>query len=245
MKPIIGISCSFNQQQRRITLKQDYSWAIIQNGGLPVLIPRTNEWLLLEQYSSRLDGLLLSGGGDIDPELYQEQRIKSLRLIDVDPAQDQFEIALLRCFLKVKKPILAICRGMQILNVGLQGTLYQDLSLMISKVGSHQSKYLKKDLFHQVNFKEGTKIAKILGKTRIVNSHHHQAVKELGCGLIVSGLSTDGVVEAIELEGEAWVVGVQWHPERLNNHYDMSELFSAFLQHALTKKGIDSNSNKL
>ncbi|HOJ76930.1 MAG TPA: gamma-glutamyl-gamma-aminobutyrate hydrolase family protein [Bacillota bacterium] len=236
MKPVIGISCSFNQQQKIITLKQDYSLAIVKNGGLPVLIPRMDEKSLLEQYSIQLDGLLLSGGGDIDPALYQEQRIKSHRLTNVDPEQDRFEIALFRYFLKEKKPILAICRGMQILNVGLGGTLYQDLSLMISKVGSHQSKYLKKDLFHQVNFKEGTKIAKILGKTRIVNSHHHQAVKKLGQGLIVSGHSTDGVVEAIELEGEPWVVGVQWHPERLTTSYAMSELFRVFLQQALIKR---------
>lgn len=228
MKPFIGISCNQPRGSGEMFLKTDYVAAIIKNGGLPVLIPVNQDEGLLRDLLLVCQGLLLTGGGDIDPAFYGMEMLPQANL-NVDRERDLFEIGLAKHALDSKMPILAICRGMQVLNVCLQGTLFQDLNLELPNSGVHQGDQVSGQIFHQVFFKRNTYLRNLLGEQVLVNSFHHQAIKELGNGLIISGESTDGIVESIEGGKDAWMIGVQWHPERMTEEDSMQALFGEFI----------------
>ncbi len=160
------------------------------------------------------DGLLLPGGGDIEPSYYGEARDPACGV--PNPLRDTAEPKLFHAFLKADKPVLGICRGVQLMNVALGGTLYQDIK-PLSGV-PHNDHWCK---VHTVTIRRGTLLEKLLGedspKTLLVNSQHHQAAKKIAPGLTLSALSEDGFVEALELAEAAFCLGVQWHPERLSD----------------------------
>ncbi len=230
--PIIGITTSVNEDESVLQMNRSYPAAIAQAGGLPVLLPLTGSGAAIGYYAAMCDGLLLSGGDDIDPSAYGEAQ--SWRCGTVNPPRDAFELALCREFLRLRKPILAICRGIQLLNVALGGTLYQDLQSELPDSLAHQQKQLPRYTSHPATIAEGSLLSGICGTEAIaVNSHHHQAVAIPGHGLTITATAPDGVIEAIELPGHPFCLGVQWHPERLWDQPDTkihARLFTAFVE---------------
>jgi putative glutamine amidotransferase len=212
-RPLIGITIGYSSQDREIfSLRDDYVRAVEKAGGLPlVLAPGTADDApaLLDH----LDGLLLTGGADVDPELYGEAPHESVTR--VIPERDALEIALCREALRRDMPLLAICRGQQVLNVATGGTLVQDLASQWKGAVNHDPEGERWSPAHDVRILPGTRLREILGEERVaVNSFHHQAVREPGRGTVVSAYSEgDDVVEAIEVPGRRLALGVQWHPE--------------------------------
>ncbi len=172
------------------------------------------------------DGFLLSGGGDIDAGWYQEE---PLHCNNISSQRDRFEIELVRHILAGNKPLFAICRGMQVLNVALGGTLVQDLPTQMPSDINHNMTKVNDEVVHSVCLQQGSPLKSILkcDKT-MVNSYHHQSVKKIAGGLKISALAEDGVVEAIYAPEQVFCLGVQWHPEILNNS-DTENLFYAFI----------------
>ncbi len=192
------------------------------------MLPAVQTEGILRVYGELIGGLLLSGGGDLHPSFYSEE--PCWKLGEVSLVRDRFEIALLRLVLDVGKPVLGICRGMQVLNVALGGTLYQDLPTQVPASLQHRQKGARKEPVHEVKLKKGSLLADVLGAERIwVNSFHHQAVKDVAPPLEAVAWSADGVVEAVELPGRGFVVGVQWHPEDLLEEDHAAALFRGFV----------------
>lgn len=208
MKPRIGILTSLDrvEEQGRFCLNTNYLEAIVEAGGLPFLIPAVSR---PEVYLSQVDGILLPGGADLDPVLYGQEPDRKLGRIE--PALDLAEQALLKVALSQKLPLLGICRGMQALVVAQGGTLYQDLSLQGTTL-SHRQIVPGNHPWHSINIEEGSILAEFLGEKARVNSFHHQGAQKL-VGLRPIAKSPDGVIEAVA--GEGFVLGVQWHPERM------------------------------
>ncbi|MHA6260187.1 gamma-glutamyl-gamma-aminobutyrate hydrolase family protein [Sporosarcina sp. CAU 1771] len=213
MKPVIGITTDVENGKRHV-LNDRYIQAVERAGGLPILIPTGIE-KDLRQITGLLDGLLLSGGSDLNPLLFGEEPHRNLG--DVTPARDQIEIELAKIMLELDKPILGICRGEQILNVVSGGNLYQDIHAQNEKkVLQHAQNSPRGHLTHYVQVEKGSLLESIVGETEIlVNSYHHQAVKYVPKPYQISGVSSDGIVEAIESTEHRFVLGVQWHPEEL------------------------------
>jgi len=188
-------------------------------GAMAVMIPSLNgsTWrgdVTLDDYADRLDGLILHGGADVCPETYGETPLKPEW--NGDRIRDVYEIALVEAFRKRQKPVFGICRGLQLLNVALGGTLYQDIATQVTGLRVHRDPVTYDQNFHDVDLLPGSHLASLypgIGRTRI-NSVHHQAVKVLAPGMVVEARSEeDGVIEAIRLPGPSYVAAVQWHPE--------------------------------
>ena len=239
MKPLIGISGRQDISARLhrsaiYSVGQTYVQAIQKVGGTPVIIPPTMaeaDWAVL---LAHLDGLLLSGGGDIAPLHYQQEAEPCLG--GVDEARDDSELGLLRQWLLLNRPLLAICRGHQVLNVAVGGSLYQDIATYMPDALDHAytpARPMKK-VVHSVRIAPDSRLAKILGVTTLpVNSAHHQSVKTPGHGIQVTAHAPDGVVEAIELGSHPFCIGVQWHPEAMVKATEsMWPLFEAFISAA-------------
>lgn len=233
MKPIIGISCSQRRWAGEYYLRTDYVRAIAENGGAPLLIPINQDSKVLADSLEYCDGLLLTGGGDLGPGFHRNRL--PIYLENVDEERDWFEIGLVKLVLQSGKPILAVCRGLQVLNVALYGTLYHDINTELPNSGMHQPDSIVSEASHPVYFKENTRLFNIFGEEALVNSAHHQAIKNLGKKLTIGALSPDGLIEAVEGE-EGFVIGIQWHPERLLHIPPMNHLFRCF---------IDACSNKV
>jgi putative glutamine amidotransferase len=205
---------------------ETYVEAVQETGALAVLLPvdrRSPEALL-----DRIDGLMVIGGADLDPSVYGEPRSEHTEKTYRE--RDEFELALTRAALERRLPFLGICRGMQLLNVALGGTLNQHL---VDGDGTNTHRRVIGTFSgteHEIDLEPGSLAAGALGEpVHEARCHHHQAIERLGSGLVVSGRARDGVVEAIELaDGDGWVLGVQWHPEA----GDKRELFHAFARAA-------------
>lgn len=173
-------------------------------GVVPVVLPPTNDVSIIRAYAQMADGLVLTGGGDIDPQLYGEQKEKTCA--DVHRLRDEFEISLTHEMIKLGKPILGICRGIQVINVALGGTLWQDID-----VKSHA------DITHDIpthTVKLSGKMLELFSRDEIItNSYHHQAIRVLGKGLTAVAHSTDGHIEGVWCDGYPFLCGVEWHPE--------------------------------
>lgn len=235
-RPIIGLTADVMTLDgaRRHTLRDSYVSAILNAGGAPVLIPCTdNEEAALAVYRC-LDGLVLTGGGDVDPALYGEGE-DGTEMNSISPWRDTTELKLTQQALADDLPVLGICRGHQVLNVAAGGTLYQDIpgNLPPSSTDHRGSTYtLNRGLLtHSVRLEPSCKLAAILGTPELmVNSLHHQGVKLPGQGLRVVGASPDGMAEALESEQHRWVMSVQWHPEELwRKQPEAASLFKAFV----------------
>jgi putative glutamine amidotransferase len=235
--PVIGITCSFMYRpsdpyhtQRYFFLNQPYVTAIHEAGGIPVILPVGLEARYPNKMIGMLDGLLLPGGGDIDPNTYGDY--PNEKLGRVDPRKDRTEIDLFTLAFNQNMPILGICRGVQLLNIALDGTLYQDIAGQIRMSMNHYPEYPASEMCHKVDIEKGTRLYKILGESIIwVNSSHHQAIKLHGKGLVVNAKSPDGVTEGLEQPSKKWVIGVQWHPELYwRNDRLMTKLFKEFVE---------------
>ena len=229
MKPIIGVTTDVDETGSQFT-RLAYIEAVQKAGGVPIILPTGNDQDV-EQICRMLNGLLLTGGGDVDPSYFNED--PDPKLGDVTPERDSIELLLVSHMLKADKPILGICRGMQLLNIHFGGTVYQDLD---SQYGDtlikHSQKARSEFPTHSVTVKPQTKYHLIVNEDHIrVNSFHHQALKGIGGPLIVSGESPDGVAEAVESTEHAFVLGLQWHPELLLKRQDANsaKLFAAFI----------------
>jgi putative glutamine amidotransferase len=230
--PLVGVPCYSGERAGSgrpfYGNNQSYVRALIGAGLAPLLIPPMDE-AALEAVCARLDGLLLSGGEDVDPAFYGEERLPECQAPDRE--RDAMELALARMALARDLPVLGICRGIQTLNVARGGTLYQDLGTQLPETHPHAMSHLPRaTLTHEIVVERGSHLAEILGVERLgVNSLHHQAVREPGTGLKVVALADDGVVEAMEATDRRFVVAVQYHPEELIETDELSrKLFAAF-----------------
>jgi len=203
-------------------------------GANPVLIPSGLPDDVLRGLVQRLDGILFSGGGDIEPQRYGAETHPSLSY--VDPDRDSVEFFLLEKTLQTRLPFLAICRGIQVLNVSLGGTLYIDVPSQIPDALKHNynpGEIPLDYLAHEVQLERGSRLADIVDISTVeVNSTHHQAIKDLAPGLRPVAYAPDGLIEAVEVNGYGFGLGLQWHPERLVAHAPMLALFRAFVEAA-------------
>lgn len=199
-------------------MNQRYFLATTMVGGVPWMIPLLDDDIpTLRAIYERLDGLLIPGGVDLDPRQYGHEIIPECG--NLDPARDRVELQLARWAIEDGKPVFGLCRGLQIINVALGGTLWQDLATQKPEMIKHDyfptAGYARQHLAHTVSVDRSTRLGQLLDRPgeMKVNSMHHQGVRDLGEGLVVSARASDGLVEALELPGDAFVVGVQWHPE--------------------------------
>jgi putative glutamine amidotransferase len=230
MKPLIGITMNLEVQPARSmnALDHDYGKAVHQAGGIPVPVLGIDG--CIPDLVKRCDGFLFSGGDDIHPRFYHEKPIPGAKLEISADRRTQFEIRLLKAAYKAKKPILAICGGEQLVNVALGGNLYQDIMLQIPETLEHSASRKGKKVFHYVDISENSLLFRIMGTGRIrVRSAHHQSVKNIGTGLRVSAISRDHVIEALELRSNAFLIAVQWHPEKVPYDQYTKKLLKAFI----------------
>jgi putative glutamine amidotransferase len=235
--PLIGVTTSVTttDSPERAYVNASYLRAVQQAGGIPVLLPPHLDDRARAALSERLDGLLLTGGGDLDPARFGEPRHPSV--YEVSGARDALELDVVDRALARRRPLLAVCRGIQVLNVALGGTLYQDIPTEPGSPIAHSQKAPRQEPTHGVTVRGETRLAGILGAGEVaVNSLHHQAIKRLGRGLRDVAWAPDGIVEGVELpDAPALVVGVQWHPEELVGHDEAARrLFRALVDAAST-----------
>ena len=210
-QPLIGLTMYGRNPAGRHELPAEYSESVLRAGGLPVLLPPVDGDALAEAWLDRLDAVILTGGGDLDPALYGGRTHPTV--YNLDPARDTSELAVTRAVLKRSMPVLAICRGLQVLNVALGGTLHEHLPDVIGEQVKHRMPP-REPVPHTVTIESDTRLHAILGVNEATGvSWHHQGIRSLGRGLEPSAHAPDGLIEAAELRDHPWCVAVQWHPE--------------------------------
>ena len=236
-RPLIGITSTFNNAQSQ--LNQVYYTSIVRAGGVPYIIPPYDMsdgegWA--DDILDSLDGIVFSGGGDVNPLFFDEQPIRDLH--EVATERDEMELLLVRRAIDKQIPMLGICRGIQIMNVALGGTVLQDIYAQGENVWiKHSQSAPRYASSHTVEIEEGSMLHKIYGKKELaVNSFHHQAVGALAPGMKVTARSADGVIEGMESTDHKSILGVQWHPECLGNTWDTSNVFTWIVGEALSFK---------
>ncbi|MGI6683964.1 MAG: gamma-glutamyl-gamma-aminobutyrate hydrolase family protein [Bacillota bacterium] len=232
MYPLIGITCG--EDGLNFYVRQFYVRVIESVGGVPVLLPVLKRNCQRERYLELLDGLILSGGVDVNPLLFGEEPVPGMG--EITPERDGFELFLTKKFFLLGKPILAVCRGCQVLNLALGGSIFQDLKSQIPGLIKHDQKAPRESPTHSIKVVPGTKLSHILPQEHWwVNSFHHQAVKYPAPGFMVSACAPDGVIEAIEAKNHPFAIGVQWHPEcNWRNDLGSYRLFKAFITACLS-----------
>jgi putative glutamine amidotransferase len=239
MRPIIGLTSQPKHSRSAAgdidshVLAHTYTDSVLRVGGLPVLlVPVPGDHI--DAVIDHIDGLVLTGGGDVDPGRYGETSSGTVSGVDFD--RDEFELELARRALLKRLPTLAICRGLQVLNVALGGTLIQDIATEVGSMDHHQIGHLVYDGHQRVRLDPGCLVSKVVGTTQLmVNSIHHQAIKDTAPGLRAVGWAADGIIEAIEHDDRDWtMLGVQWHPEYLGETDDEASfaLFSSLIEAA-------------
>jgi putative glutamine amidotransferase len=225
-----------------VAVQESYVRSVLNAGGVPVLIPLGLQYCDLQVIFGWVDGILLTGGGDIDPQRFGGEAHPTVH--QVDPERDEIEIRLVEDSVRLGKPFLGICRGIQVINVAFGGSLYTDISSQIPNSLAHEWVPGRpwSHLAHSVRVEQGSRLAEILGGTHFeVNSLHHQAISRLEHSFQATAFAPDGVIEAIELPEHPFGVAVQWHPEWLQDHPPMRALFGAFVQaageHAVSQNG--------
>lgn len=212
MPPVIGITCSHELENNRYFIPIAYVNALVAAGACPVLLPPMDTRLIIRL--NFLQGVVFSGGNDVDPVHFGEEPIPGNG--EVSPDRDVFELALARMCLRENIPFLAICRGMQVVNIAAGGDIYQDIHTQAAKVLKHMQQSPRWHASHGVEVKQSSLVQKAYGgKLTRVNSFHHQAVRQVAPGFQVVATSQDGLVEAIESPEHPFAVGVQWHPEAM------------------------------
>lgn len=231
MKPIIGITPQYDVENNRVKIEPSYLQAIVKSGGIPILLPLYNDTNDLEELLEVIDGILFSGGQDVNPFYFNEEAIPECGVIIKE--RDMMELGLLPLVLQKQLPVFAICRGIQTINIALGGDIYQDISAQTNTQVKimHYQKSKGSTTIHKIHIIEDTLLRKIIGKKEIlVNSFHHQVVRNLGNNLSVAATSSDGLIEAITMENHPFFLGVQWHPEDLYEvEEDARKLFDSFV----------------
>lgn len=231
-RPLIGITPGYAGDRDRIFTARGYVEGINNAGGFAVLLPLKISREMLDEALDRFDGFLLAGGADIDARCFGEENLKFNG--EISPLRDELEIELARVAIDSGKSLLAICRGVQVLNVALGGTLYQDIHTQMKdrELLKHWQEAPDWYPVHDVSLDRDTKLWNCFQKDTLgVNSFHHQAVKDIGKGLRTAAISSDGVIEALEHESHRFAVGVQWHPELMwRENSSFLELFKAFVR---------------
>lgn len=228
--PFIGVvMCGFMDQRQFVT--HSYISAIVRSGGCPIVLPCTGKKEASLQAASICHGFLFCGGGDVTPLLFDRPPLSSAG--ETDFQTDLFQLSLMKHVLTLSRPILGICRGMQLMNIVRGGEILQDLSLHSEPCLCHmQHSRLRSDPCHSIALHKDSILYNILGNYVEVNSFHHQAVLTAGKGISITAHSPDGIAEGIELTGRPFVVGVQWHPECMMNSAKMRRLFRSFISAA-------------
>jgi putative glutamine amidotransferase len=225
MKPIIGITCGQLTSEAgvaRCYQNMSYAEAVVAAGGAPFLVPLLSDLEAVRALYDLLDGLLLTGGGDVDPQRYG--LVPHENLGPTDPLRDEVELALARWAYGDNLPTLGICRGIQTLNVALGGTLIQDIPTQVANALIHpyQTGNPRDMIAHTVSIELGSLLDALLptpDRLVAVNSMHHQAVDEVAPGFVVSARAPDGIIEAIEDSSKRYALGIQWHPEEMVERY--------------------------
>jgi len=244
-KPVIGLTTYQREKGAYCVVVTEYIESVFAAGGIPVCIPTIKASADYEYYMDMLDGIIFTGGVDIDPGCYGEEPLKEINCIS--PSKDEYELGLFHKAYDRKLPIFGICRGNQLINVALGGSLYQDINTQLPGSFGHYPKDIpENELYHPVKLAEGSKLYDILGKDTLkVNSFHHQAIKTLGKGLAVTAVSKDDIIEGIESTEDRYLLGVQWHPECLTARYEIFlRLFSRLVQEAEAYGRARRNSNR-
>lgn len=212
MKPLIGLT-TYSPDERPGWLTPDlYIEAIAKAGGIPVLLP-TAQTYFVDEWIKILHGVLFIGGGDIQPYLYGEN-VSGEHLYGISPVRDSGEFYFMQQLLRTDIPVFAVCRGMQVLNVVLGGTLYPHLPDVFGEQVLHRSAEGEGGpIRHLVNIDAGSRLCQLVGQQDMVISYHHQCIHQLGKGLKAVARAEDGVIEALELETKKNMIAVQWHPE--------------------------------
>jgi putative glutamine amidotransferase len=237
-RPLIGISMRYDWRNEFFYLRQTYAEAVYGTGGLPIYIPLFPEREFLEPLANRCDGILLSGSNsDVDPLRYGSD--PHPKLGDVLPRRDATDAVLIELAAERGIPLLAICYGLQALNVARGGTLVQDIQSQVEGAIKHEQGDIYVRHCHKIDVLDGTLLADLAGTTSTtVNSHHHQAIDRLGRGLTPVAWASDGVIEAVvDDTADHWIFGVQWHPEVGWSDDALSRsIFSAFIDACIDAK---------
>ena len=244
-RPLIAVTPDIQEKpggRLAASVNKEYTDAVLAAGGLPLVLPLTDDEAALDAMLARVDGLLLTGGGDVDPALYGAQVTPEIKLTlkTISPVRDRMELFLTRRVLRdARQPLLGICRGCQVLNVAAGGTLILDIPSTFGNKVDHRQSARMAESVHEILVQPKSRLASLVGGGKLdVNSSHHQAVRDVAPKFHLVAHSTgDGVVEGIELEGKHFVIGVQWHPERLyTNHEHAAALFRALVEAAAAAK---------
>lgn len=237
-RPLIGLSTYAADAQGQYTLSHEYEIAVTRAGGLAVLLPPVEN--LIPQVLDRLDGLVLTGGGDISPTLYGGNAAHP-ELYGQNEVRDRYDLALINTALPRQIPILAICRGMQMLNVACGGNLHAHLPEAFGETVTHRS-HVPGPLQHSVTICPKSRLSGIVGPDPMeIVSWHHQAIDQVGEGLEVAAIAADRVIEALEIPEHYWCIAVQWHPELVSKDYPRQEaLWSDFIESATKYQTITS-----
>ncbi len=227
-KPRIGIMPINFEKMGFVVVREHFLRAVIDCGAVPIMLPRTGNKDTLDEFVELCDGMILSGGHDVNPELYGEEKADNPEFYD--DVRDVMEGHIVDAFMKTKKPIFAICRGMQFMNVHFGGTLYTDINKEYKTNIDHPRDHGFHGIAHNVTVLQGTPLYDIISRTEYgVNSFHHQAIKEMASVFRVCAVSEDGLIEGVYIPGEP-VIGVQWHPElMIDDDAESRKLFNAFI----------------
>lgn len=228
-KPVIGITSAYDFEKGSSCIKDDYYDAIIHCGGVPILIPVTEEKSVWVEYLEICDGIVFSGGPDVDATYFGESNMPYAN--EISPVRDSMEIFLAQQAITMDKPILGICRGIQVINIAAGGSIFQDIyaeNITNNLIIKHSQQAPRWFQIHNINIQGDTCLHNIFGRDTLkVNSFHHQAVSEIALGFTVNAYADDGIIEAISNENKKLVLGVQWHPENLwrkdNTHLKLFE----------------------
>lgn len=221
-----------DEHKRAFSMGRNYVRSLIDAGGAPILAPVTLDERDLRALYETASGVMLAGGADVDPALFGEARHE--KTADIDPDRDRAECLLVRWAVADDKPLFGICRGIQSLNVALGGSLIQDIPSQWPTTLQHNGHYdgsARDEVLHTVRIEPGSRMEQMLGGREAgVNSFHHQAIKRVAAGLVITSRAEDGIIESIEMPDRRFVVGVQWHPEEMSEaRADMLNLFTAFV----------------
>jgi putative glutamine amidotransferase len=246
MKPLIGITStkvSINPQAMGCYVSDGYFNGVARCGGIPVVIPLLEDEDVTKEIIDRVDAIIFSGGEDVGPHHYGEMPNPSLG--EVFPLRDQIEIMGVRYALSKEKPILGICRGAQVINVAMGGTLYQDLPSQMKHSCQHMQRAPRPEASHFVSLQKGSKLFDIFKKERVFcNSFHHQAVKDLAPNFIISALAEDGVVEGFESTVHQFAAGIQWHPEMMwGKNEEMLQVCQYFIDYVKSQMLLSPHSS--